>query len=113
MGTEEDQDFLLRNNVGGVVSTLRNMQKALRQWSQEPLSAVTEELAGLRRELEEIKSRIVVCRADMRAIMDHVDELLFLEEKMWLQRSRISWLREGVVTQGFFTVRQSGGRGRI
>jgi hypothetical protein len=44
----------------------------------------------------------VVCRDETRAIVDRMDELLFREEMMWLQRSRISWLREGHRNTGLF-----------
>jgi hypothetical protein len=48
---------------------------------------MTGELNDLRKQLEEIKSRTVVCWADVHAITDHMDELLYREEMMWLQRS--------------------------
>jgi hypothetical protein len=32
-------------------------------------------------------------QADIRAITDRMDELLYREEMMWLQRSRVSWLK--------------------
>jgi hypothetical protein len=101
-----------KGNLGGVVSALRSVQKALRLWSQEHFSAVTREFAGLQCELEEIKSKPVVCKKETRTISDRMDELLFWEEMMWLQQSRISWLREGDRNTGFSTVRPSGERGR-
>jgi hypothetical protein len=63
------------------------MQKSLRQWSREQFGTMTGELNDLRKQLEEIKSRTVVCWADVHAITDHMDELLYREEMMWLQRS--------------------------
>jgi hypothetical protein len=31
----------------------------------------------------------------MRRVTDKMDELLYREEMMWLQRSRLAWLKEG------------------
>jgi hypothetical protein len=91
-----------RGNLHGVVDVLRNMQRALRQWSKEHFGAVTGELSDLCHQLDEVKSRTVVCRTDIRAITDRMDELLYQEEMMWLQHSRISWLREGDRNTSFF-----------
>jgi hypothetical protein len=41
---------------------------------------------------------------EIRNISDHIDELLYREEMLWLQRSRIAWLRTPV----FFIKRQFG-----
>jgi hypothetical protein len=49
----------------------------------------------LRKELDTSKSRNLANRAEIRRIADRMDELLYHEEMMWLQRSRISWLMEG------------------
>ena len=32
---------------------------------------------------------------DIRRITDKMNDLLYQEEMMWLQRSRITWLKEG------------------
>jgi hypothetical protein len=50
-----------KENLGGLVYALQNMQKALRQWSKEQFGAVSGELNDLRKHLEEVKSRSVVC----------------------------------------------------
>jgi hypothetical protein len=91
-----------RESLGRVMNKLRNLQTTLRHWSREHFGAVTEELACLRHELGEIKARTVVCCDDIRAVTDRMDELLFREDMMWLQRSRISWLKEGDRNTGFF-----------
>ena len=38
----------------------------------------------------------------MRRITDRMDELLYREEMMWLQRSRIAWLKEGDQNTSYF-----------
>jgi hypothetical protein len=91
-----------RDNLRSLVNVLRNMQSSLRHWSKNNFGAMTGELDKLRRELEEVKARTVVSRADIHVITDRMDELLYHEEMMWLQRSRISWLKEGDRNTGFF-----------
>lgn len=36
-----------------------------------------------------------VDREDIRRITDKTNELIYQEEMMWMQRSRITWLKEG------------------
>jgi hypothetical protein len=91
-----------KENLGGLASVLRNMQQAMRRWSREHFGAVIAKLNILRRELEEIKSRTAVNRADIHVVTDRMDELMFHEEMMRLQRSRISWLKEGDRNTGYF-----------
>jgi hypothetical protein len=38
----------------------------------------------------------------MRRVTDKMDELLYREEMMWLQRSRLAWLKEGNKNTGYF-----------
>jgi hypothetical protein len=67
---------------------------------------------NLRHQLEEIKARTVVERADIWTVTDCMDELLFGEEMMWLQRSRILGSRKGIETRDFFIAGQGGELGR-
>jgi hypothetical protein len=84
-----------RESLGSLVQVLENMRLALRRWSKQQFGAVTDELNKLRFELDEAKARPSASRADIRAISDRMDEVLYREEMMWLQCSRITWLKEG------------------
>jgi hypothetical protein len=61
-----------------------NMRSALHQWSKQQFGAFTDELNKLRFELDEVKARPSASRADVRAISDRMDEVLYHEEMMWL-----------------------------
>ena len=52
-------------------------------------------MEGLRDRLETLRVDPQASRVDIRNLTDRMDELLYHEEMMWLQRSRIAWLREG------------------
>jgi exonuclease III len=91
-----------RGNLGSIINTLSSMQGALRRWSMNHFGAVTEEISKLCKELDEAKRRDPTNKVEIRRIADHMDELLYHEEMMWLQQSRISWLREGDRNTRFF-----------
>jgi len=63
---------------------------------------VTQELYALRTELEEVKADPLCSKTEVRRISDRMDELLYREEMMWLQRSRIAWLKEGDQNTSYF-----------
>ena len=85
-----------REGLGGIAKALVHVQRALRSWSNENFGAVTKELEGLRDRLETLRADPQAGRTDIPNLTDRMDELLYHEEMMWLQRSRIAWLREGV-----------------
>lgn len=100
-----------REGLGGIASALKHVQRALRSWSKENFGAVTKELEGLRSRLEAMKDDPQFSRSDIRQVTDRMDELLYREEMMWLQRSRIAWLREGDRNTRYFH-RQAAWRAR-
>jgi hypothetical protein len=91
-----------REGLGGVTTTLRSVQTALRAWSKENFGRVTVELETMRGRLESLKADPQADPREIRSVMDRVDELLYREEMMWLQRSRIAWLREGDRNTSYF-----------
>jgi hypothetical protein len=75
-----------REGLGGVAAALKRVQGALRCWSKKNFGGVTTELEALRAKLEELKGAAIVDRTEMRRVTDRMDELLYREEMMWLQR---------------------------
>ena len=67
---------------------------ALEGWSKKNFGNVIKEINKSRTRLEEL----MAMNADQRTIReatDRMNELLYREEMIWMQRSRIDWLREG------------------
>jgi hypothetical protein len=84
-----------REGLEGIAKALRRVQGALRVWSKRNFGSVTGELNALRITLEELKNNPQCERREIRQVTDKMDELLYREEMMWLQRSRVAWLKEG------------------
>jgi hypothetical protein len=81
-------------NLGQVHTGLRKVMQHLSVWSKQKFGKVKTELEKSRTRLEELM-RMNADREEIRQVSDHMNELLYREEMMWLQRSRIDWLREG------------------
>jgi hypothetical protein len=78
-------------NMADLQQTLAKTMTTLRTWSKK-FGNVTKELAKSRTQLEELMN-MNADRQDIRRVTDKMNELLYQEEMMWLQRSRITWLK--------------------
>jgi len=90
-----------KGDLGTISSALRGVMKALKEWSSVQFGSVRKELERLRALLAEQQAN----GNDDLAVKNTIrtmNELLYREEIMWLQRSRVSWLREGDCNTKFF-----------
>jgi hypothetical protein len=81
-------------DLGGVTRGLASVMSSLHQCGKRKFGNVTRELARLREKLSSLQASNAP-REEIRVTMDLMNEILYREEMLWLQRSRIDWMREG------------------
>jgi hypothetical protein len=82
-------------DLGDIATNLHGVMASLKRWSKDKFGAVTQELENLHKKLEDLNELGNRCANDEeKAIQNQMDELLYREETMWLQRSHITWLKE-------------------
>ena len=80
--------------LGVVAKSLRQVIADLHEWSKHKFGHVRCELEKLRDELAAL-NRMDADMVTIKQKMERMDELLYNEEIMWLQRSRMDWVWEG------------------
>lgn len=78
-------------DLGDIRRGLRELMAKLHLWSKARFGSVVRELEKSRSRLEELMS-MNADRNEIRAVQDHMNEIIYREELMWLQRSRIDRL---------------------
>jgi hypothetical protein len=99
-----------KSDLGDINSALQKVMDVLHAWGGSKFGNVTRELSRMRRMLAVLYEEDAPAD-EIRVVLDAMNELLYREEMLWLQRSRISWLKEGDHNTKYFH-RKAVGRAR-
>lgn len=84
------------SDLGALSKSLEIVTTNLRQWSSQNFGNVTRHIEELKKEIERFEWDDPIHNRDyILAAKRELDEVLYREEMMWLQRSCITWLHEG------------------
>ena len=93
-------------DLGVVYLVLNGVFHALKSWSACHFGSVRKELERLRMQLAN-QQGAGMDSIDTRETIRTMNDLLYREEMLWLQRSRVSWLKGGDRNTKFFHQRAS------
>ena len=92
-----------KNCLGSVSKSLRSVMDALQVWSKEKFGSIRKELEEMTKKLADLQLiNDDENNVQIKSTINRMNEILYREEMMWLQRSRISWLQEGDRNTKFF-----------
>ena len=87
-----------------VLRKLESCGAALMKWSTKSFGSVKKQLESARKRLKTAQNQAIRSgdSSRMRLLKDEVNQLLDKEAKMWRQRSKVAWLRDGDCNTRFF-----------
>jgi hypothetical protein len=88
-------------HLADIMKGLDGVMNTLQTWSKKKFDNILRELENQRKKIELLR----LANADQKEIQkasDDIQELLYRELMLWLQHSRISWLKEGDRNTRFF-----------
>jgi hypothetical protein len=94
-----------KTDLADIMRGLDGVMTTLQSWSQKKFGNILRELGTARKKLELLR----LSNADQREIRrasDHMQELLYKEEMLWLQQFGIAWLKEGDRNTRFFFIKR-------
>lgn len=88
-------------DLSSVAASMKKVMSALQGWGSRKFGNIIRTIEHTRESL----NQLLMSNGDqgeIRKLTDNLNELLYLEEMLWLQRSRINWLKEGDCNTKFF-----------